>query len=76
MIDGKNFFNQPVDSDMSMYNNIRKIATGQGDDYTTICLLAYNYLKEYFKMIAIDTRKQQSLDADPKTIQEIILLEI
>ena len=54
MIDGKNFFNQPVNSDMSVYNNIHKIATGQGDDYTTSCLLAYNHLKEYFKMIAID----------------------
>ena len=54
MIDGKNFFNQPVNSDMSVYNNIHKIATGQGDDYTTSCLLAYNNLKEYFKMIAID----------------------
>ena len=74
MIGGKNFFNQPVNSDMSVHNNIRKIATGQGDDYTTSCLLAYNHLKEYFKMIAIDTRKQQSLDADPKAMQQIILL--
>ena len=50
MIDGKNFFNQPVNSDMSVYNNINKIATGQRDDYKTSCLLAYNHLKEYFKI--------------------------
>ena len=39
MIDGKNFFDQPIKSDKITYNNIRKIATGQGDYYTTGCLL-------------------------------------
>ena len=33
---------------------IQKITTGQGDDYTTGCLLDYNYFKNYYKMIAID----------------------
>ena len=51
--------------------NIPKIATGQGDDYTTGCLLDYNYFKNYIKMIAIDLSKQQVLDADPKTILQI-----
>ena len=46
----------------------KKIATGQGDDYTTGCLLDYNYFPKHYKMIAIDLRKQQALDADPKTI--------
>ena len=46
------------------YENIQKIATGQGDDYTTGCLLDYNYFKNYFKMIAIDLSKQQELEAD------------
>ena len=41
IIDGKNFFNQPVKSNKVTYENIRKIATGQGDDYTTGCLLDY-----------------------------------
>ena len=36
------------------------------DDYTTGCLLDYNYFKDYYEMIAIDLRKQQALDADPK----------
>ena len=48
-----------------------KIAAGQGDDYTTGCLLDYTYLKNYHKMIAVDLRKQQALDADPKAIQQI-----
>ena len=45
--------------------------TGQGNDYTTVCLLCYPYFKKYYKLIAIDLRKQQSLDADPKAIQQI-----
>ena len=63
MIDGRNFFAQPI--------NIRRIATGQGDDYTTGSLLDYSYLKENYKMIAIDLSKQQALDADPRAIQQI-----
>ena len=70
MIDGKNFFGQPVKNDKVTYENIRKITTGQGDDYTTGCLLDYTYLKKYYKMIAIDLSKQQVLDADPKAIQQ------
>ena len=53
------------------HENIRKIATGQGDDYTTGCLLDYPYFKENYKMIAIDLSKLQALDADPKAIQQI-----
>ena len=71
MIDGKNFFDQPVKNDKVTYENIRKITTGQGDDYTTGCLLDYTYFKKYYKMIAIDLSKQQALDADPKAIQQI-----
>ena len=53
------------------YENIRKIATGQGDDYTTGCLLDYSYFKENYKMIAIDLSKQQVLDANPRAIHQI-----
>ena len=71
MIDGKNVFDQPVKSDVRRYDNVGKIAIGQGDDYTTGCLLDYNYFNKYYKMIAIDLSKQQALDADPKAIQQI-----
>ena len=47
MIDGKNFFDQPVKNDKVTYENIRKIDTGQADDYTTGCLLDYIYFKNY-----------------------------
>ena len=53
------------------YENIRKIATGQGDDYMAGCLLDYIGFKNYYKMIAVDLSKQQALDADPKAIQQI-----
>ena len=71
MIDGRKFFDQPVKSNFITYDNIRKITTGQGYDYTTGCLLDYNYFNNYYKMIAIDIREQQGLDADPKAIQQI-----
>ena len=70
MIDGQNF-DQPIKNDQITYDNIRKIATGQGDYYPTGCLLDYLYFKEHYKLIAIDLRKQQALDADPKAIQQI-----
>ena len=71
MIDGQNFFNQPVKYNLRAYDNIPKIAIDQGDDYTTGRLLGYNYSNEHYKMKAIDLRKQQTLDADPKVIQQI-----
>ena len=70
-IDGKNFFDQPIKNDKITYDNIRKIATCQGDDYTIGCLLDYTNFKKYYKMIAIDLSKQEALDADPKAIQQI-----
>ena len=71
MIDGKSFFDQPIKNDKITYENIRKIAIGQGDDYTTDCLLDQVYFKNSYKMIATDLSKQQALDADPKAIQQI-----
>ena len=71
MIDGKNFFDQPINSMTKTYENIRKIATSQGDDYTTGCLLDYFYFKNHYKMIARDSSKQQALDADPWAVQQI-----
>ena len=53
------------------YKNIRKITTGQGDDYTTDCLLDYSYFNENYKLIAIDVSKQHALDADLRAIQQI-----
>ena len=69
VIDGENIFDQPIKNNKVTYENIRKIATGQGDDYTTGCLLDYPYFADTYKMIAVDLSKQQALDADPRAIQ-------
>ena len=71
IINGENFFDQPIQNDKVTYENIRKIATGQGDDYTTGCLLVYPYFKDTYNMIAVDLSKQQALDADPRANQQI-----
>ena len=71
MINGENFFDQPIKNNKVTYENIRKIATGQGDDYATGCLIDYPYFADTYKMIAVDLSKQQALDADPRAIQQI-----
>ena len=58
--------------DLKTYDHIRKIATGQGDDYTTGHLLDYPCFKNYYNLIGIDLSKQQKLDADPKAIEQSI----
>ena len=69
MIDGRNFFDQPVNNMTKTYENAKKIATGQRDDYATGCLLDYSFFKENYKVIAINLSKQQALDADSRAIQ-------
>ena len=76
MIDGKNFFDQPINSLTKRYENIRKIATGQGDDFTTGCLLDYTYFKENCKMIAIDLSKQQEFVPIQEQFNKLILKQI
>ena len=71
VINGENFFDQPIKNNKITYDNISKIAIGQGDDYTTGCLLDYSYFADTYKMIAVDLSKQQALDADPRAIQQI-----
>ena len=71
MINGENFFDQPIKDNKVAYENIRKIAAGQGDDCTTGCLLSYPYVNDTYKIIAVDLSKQQALDADPRAIQQI-----
>ena len=71
-IDGKNFYDQPINDLIKQYDEVRKISTGQGDDYTTGCLLDYVYFKYDFRLITTDLSKQKVLDADPKAIQQII----
>ena len=71
LIDGRNFYDQPINDSIRKYDEIRKIATGKGDNYVTGCLLDYNYFKKNYQLIAVDLSKQRELDADPRAIQQI-----
>ena len=71
VINGESIFDQPIKNNKITYDNIRKIATGPEDDYTTGCLLDYPYFADTYKMIAVDLSKQKALDADPTAIQQI-----
>ena len=64
MINGENSFDQPIKNNKVTCENISKICTGSGDDYTADSLLDYPYFKDSYKMIAVDLSKQQALDAD------------
>ena len=71
-IDGRNFYNQPINDSIKQYDEIRKVSTGQGDDYATGCLLDFAYFEKSYRLIAADLSKQKALDADPRAIQQII----
>ena len=71
-IDGRNFYDQPINDSIKQYDKIRKISTGQGDDYTTDCLLDFTYFEKNYRLIAVDLSKQKALDADSRAIQQII----
>ena len=71
MINGENFFDQPIKDNKVTYETIIKVATGKGDDYTTGCLLYYPYFRDNYKIIAINLIRQQALDPDPRKIQQI-----
>ena len=53
-IDGTNFYDQPINDSIKQYDEIRKISTGQGDDYTTGCLLDFSYFEKNYRLIAAD----------------------
>ena len=71
LIDGRNFYDQPINDSIRKYDEIRKIATGKGDNYATGCLLDYDYFKKNYQLIAVDLSKQRERDADPRAIQQI-----
>ena len=71
LIDGRNFYDQPINDSIRKYDEIRKIATGKGDNCMTGCLLDYDYFKKNYQLIAVDLSKQRELDADPPAIQQI-----
>ena len=72
MIDGRNFYDQPINDLIKQYDEVRKVSTGHGDDYTPGSLLDYAYFRDNYKLIAVDLSKQKALDVDPRAIQQIV----
>ena len=68
----RNFHDQPINDSIKQYDEVRKISTGQGDDYTTGCLVDYSYFENNYRLTATDLSKQKTLDADSRAIQQII----
>ena len=56
---GNNFYDQPIDSDIKQYKEVKKLTTGRGEDYTTGCLLDYEYIKNHYKLIAVDLSRKK-----------------
>ena len=73
-IDGRNFYKQPINDSVKQYDEVRKISTGQGDDYRTGCLLDFAYFEKNYRLIAAVLSKQKALDADSRAIQQIIFI--
>ena len=59
LIDGRNFYDQPINDLIKQYDEVRKVSTGHGDDYTTGSLLDYAYFKDNYRLIAVDLSKKR-----------------
>ena len=60
-----------MNKQLKLHEEIRKLTTQRGEDYTTGCYLDYDYIKNHYRLIAVDLSRQKELDADPKAIQQI-----
>ena len=56
-IDGRNFYDQPINNLIKQYDEVRKVSTGKSDDYTTGCLLSFAYFLKIYRLIAADLSK-------------------
>ena len=70
IIDGRNFYDNPIESDIEKYRELKKVMIGKGEDYTTGFLLDFNYFEKHYKLVAVDLSKQKELDVDPRAIQQ------
>ena len=71
IIDGRNFYDNPIESDIGKYRELKKVMIGKGEDYTSGSLLDFNYFDKHYKLVAVDLSKQKELDVDPRAIQQI-----
>ena len=71
VINGRNLYDNPIESDIEKYRELKKVMIGKGGDYTIGSLLDFNYFDKHYKLVAVDLSKQKELDADPRAIQQI-----
>ena len=71
IISGKNLYDQAIDSGLKWYKEIKKLITWQEEDYTSGYLSDYDYIKNHYRLIAVDLSRQKELDTDPKTNHQI-----
>ena len=71
IIDGRNFYDNPIENNNEKYRELKKVMIGKGDDSTTGSLLDYNYFNKHYKLVAVDLSKHKELDADTRAIQRI-----
>ena len=71
IIDGRNFYDNPIESDIEKYGELKKVMIGKGEDHATGSLFDFNYFDQHYKLVAVDLSKQKELVADPRAIQQI-----
>ena len=69
IIDGRNFYDNPIENNNEKYRELKKVMIGKGEDYTTGSLLDFNYFNKHYKLVAADLSKQKELDPDRRAIQ-------
>ena len=69
---GRNFYDQPLNDLIKKYDDVRKVSTGQGDDYTAACLLDFVHFKKKLQNNCDWLKQKKALDADSRTIKQII----
>ena len=76
LIDRRSFYGQPINDLLKQNDEVRKVSTGQGDDYTTRYLLDYAHFEDNYRLIVVDLSKQKAFDVDPRAIQQIVFQEV
>ena len=71
IIDGRSFYDNPIESDIEKYRELKKVMIGKGEDNTTVSLFDFNYFDKHYNLVAVDLSKQKELHADPRAIQQI-----
>ena len=61
----QDFYDNPTESYVERYRELKKVMIGKGEDYTTGSLLDCYYFRKNYKLVAVDLSKQKELDADP-----------